>query len=400
MSDRDSDRREIARLRSELARLEAENRRLAEVDRRKDSFLAVLSNELRNPLAPIRNSSEALHRAAPGSEQAQRALDVIDRQVGQLARLVDDLLDMIRVSRGKIELRRERLELNELVRCTLADHRPEFEAGHVTLVVDISPRPLYVEGDRNRLTQVVGNLLHNAIKFTAPGGRAAVAVDHDEGTNGAVLRVADNGRGMTSEVLASLFQPFVQAERGDEPDRDGLGLGLALVKGLVEHHGGEVSAHSAGLGQGAELIVRLPLSDGPAPAEQLPTAPARVPRRVLIIEDNLDAATSLRFVLELDDHQIEVAGDGAEGIARARQFKPDVVLCDIGLPDMNGYDVARAFRADDALAQTFMVALSGYASPEDRTRAAQAGFDEHLAKPVTIESIEEMLARAIERPRR
>jgi two-component system CheB/CheR fusion protein len=386
-------------LREDLARLESVNQQLADADRRKDSFLAVLSHELRNPLAPIRSSIDALHRATPGSEQAQRALDVIDRQVGQLARLVDDLLDATSVARDKLQLRRERLELNELVRCTLADHRPEFEEHQVSLVVDISPQPLYVEGDWNRLTQVVGNLLHNAIKFTAPGGRATVAVSQDEDTRRAVLRVTDDGRGMTADVIASLFQPFMQAERGDEPGKGGLGLGLALVKGLVEHHGGAVSAHSPGLGQGAELVVWLPLTDGPAPAEPLRAGPTPVPRRVLIIEDNLDAATSLRFVLELDAHQVEVAGDGTEGIARARRFKPDLVLCDIGLPNMDGYEVARAFRADHELAHTFMVALSGYALPEDRTRAAQAGFDGHLAKPVAIESIEELLALSSERLR-
>lgn len=398
MTDRDSDR-EIAKLREKVARLEAANRRLTDAARRKDTFLAMLSHELRNPLAPIRNSIEALHRATPGGDQARRAVDVIDRQVGQLARLVDDLLDVTRVSRDKIQLRCERLELNELVRCTLADHRREFEERQVSLVVDISPYPLYVDGDWNRLTQVVGNLLHNAVKFTGPGGRAAVAVSRDEATRQAVLRVADNGVGMAPDVLGTLFQPFMQAERGDEPSKGGLGLGLALVKGLVEHHGGEVSAHSAGVGQGAELVVRLPLTEAPAPAQPLRPEPAPTPRRVLIIEDNLDAATSLRFVLELDQHQVEVAVDGHEGIARARQFNPDVVLCDIGLPDMDGYEVVRAFRGDNALAHTFIVALSGYALPEDRTRAAQAGFDGHLAKPVAIESIEELIASSGRRVR-
>jgi two-component system CheB/CheR fusion protein len=355
--------------------------------------MAVLSHELRNPLAPITNSLYILDHAVPGGEQANRAQAVIGRQVGQLARLVDDLLDVTRISHNKIPLQRQRLDLNELVRRTLEDHRPQFEANEVLIELAPAPKPVLVSGDRNRLAQVVGNLLQNAAKFTGPGGRVRAIVSVDSEGKLAVVRVADTGVGMAPEMLARLFQPFSQADATLDRSKGGLGLGLALVKGLVELHGGTISAHSPGLGQGAEFVVRLPLAleETATDAPALPRAPGGR-RRVLIIEDNIDAADSLREALEFSEHEVEVAYNGPAGIAKARKYKPEVVFCDIGLPGMDGFDVARAFRADDALRGTYLVALSGYAQPEDVLRASEAGFDQHLAKPPSLERLEQALA--------
>jgi PAS domain S-box-containing protein len=366
---------------------------LREADRRKDEFLAVLSHELRNPLAPIRNSLHILERAAPGGDQARRAQTVIDRQVGHLSHLVDDLLDVTRISRNKIRLERQVLELNDLVRRTIEDHRSLFEKNEVHVEAKFAPEPIMVDADGTRLAQVVGNLLQNAAKFTSRGQHTTVSVSVDRAQQQAVISVSDTGVGMTPEVLARLFQPFMQADTTLDRSKGGLGLGLALVKGLVELHGGTIGARSDGLGKGAEFVVRLPLAIEAGEAAEARLA-SRKPagRRVLIIEDNIDAADSLREVLEFGEHEIAVAYNGPEGIAKAREFRPEVVLCDIGLPGMDGFEVARAFRADEGLKGTYLVALSGYALPEDLQRAEEAGFDRHLAKPPSLEKIEEALA--------
>jgi PAS domain S-box-containing protein len=322
---------------------------LREEDQRKNEFMAVLSHELRNPLAPIKNSLYILDRAAPGGDQARRAEQVISRQVDQLSRLVNDLLDVTRISRNKVQLQCQRLELNELVRRTLEDYRTIFDENEVRLRLEPAPEPVFVNADWNRLAQVVGNLLTNAAKFTGRGGHVSIAIATDGAARSAVVRVADTGVGMAPEMLSRLFQPFAQAETTLDRSRGGLGLGLALVKGLVELHGGEVSASSTGLGQGTEIVVRLPLevAEASLPA---PSHPASAPRgrRVLVIEDNLDAADSLREVLEFGLHEVIVAYNGPEGLSKAREFRPEVVLCDIGLPGMDGFEVARAFRADEA----------------------------------------------------
>ncbi len=373
---------------------------LREADRRKNEFLAVLSHELRNPLAPIRNSLFILERASPGSDQARRAQAVIDRQTGQLARLVDDLLDVTRITSNKIQLQRERIDLNEVVRRALEDQRSLLEANGVLLDLDAIPGRVLVNADRNRLAQVVDNLLQNAGKFTARGGTVRASVSVERVARRAVIRVADTGAGMASETLARLFQPFMQADATLDRSKGGLGLGLALVKGLVELHGGTVSAHSDGLGKGAEFVVRLPLETlAHENARRVATNGETKRRRVLIIEDNVDAADSLREVLSFDDHEVEVAYNGPDGLARAREFDPEVVLCDIGLPGMDGFEVARAFRSDEALRDAFLVALSGYALPEDLLRAREAGFDRHLAKPPSLEKLEELLAEVPARGR-
>ncbi len=376
--------------------LKAANLQLVESDRRKNEFLAVLSHELRNPLAPISNSLHVLERAAPGGNQAKRAKEVIDRQVVHLAHLVDDLLDVTRVSRNKIQLQLTRVDLCDIVRRSVEDQRSLFERAEVHLEADIPGEPLLVHADATRVAQVVGNLLQNAAKFTGRGGvtRVCVASSASDGAPGhALVRVADTGVGMEPETLAGIFQPFMQADKTLDRTKGGLGLGLALVKGLVELHGGLVTAASGGLGKGAEFVVQLPL-DGSRRADSGPDRAAgpRRRRRVLIIEDNIDAADSLRDALDLGDHDVEVAYSGPEGIERARTFRPEVVLCDIGLPGMDGFAVARAFRADEALKGVFLVALSGYALPEDVQRAAEAGFERHLAKPPSLEKLEGLLA--------
>jgi two-component system CheB/CheR fusion protein len=354
----------------------------------------MLSHELRNPLAPIRSGLYILERATPGGEQAKRAMAVIDRQVSHMTRLIDELLDITRISRGKIRVQRERVDLCDLMRRAADDHRALFSAAGLQFDVAACEAPLYTDGDPTRLLQVIGNLLTNAAKFTPSGGRAGLSIHADNGS--AAIRVRDTGVGIAPELLDKLFVPFVQAEASLDRSKGGLGLGLSLVRGLVELHGGTVTVHSAGLGAGTEVTVTLPL------AASEPRVPERSPVwvegnvdtafRVLVIEDNLDAADSLKEAFELDGHRVETAHDGPEGIAKARVFHPDVVLCDIGLPGIDGFEVARQMRADPALSTTPLVALSGYAGEEDVARSKEAGFDRHLAKPPDLAVLERTLA--------
>jgi two-component system CheB/CheR fusion protein len=368
---------------------------LREVDQRKNEFLAVLSHELRNPLTPVRNSLYVLRNAVPGSAQAKRAEDVIDRQTTQLARLVDDLLDITRVSQNKIRLRLARLDLNEVVQRALEDHRLLFEEREITINPSLSPEPLFINGDDARLAQVVGNLLSNAAKFTPRGGSVTIRTVKQSARRRAQLWVIDTGTGLEPATLRRLFQPFMQAEMTLDRSEGGLGLGLALVKSLVEMHGGEVCAHSEGPGRGTELVVELPLlSTAAVSGVTLEAAHAPRCRRVLIIEDNIDAADSLREALEFGGHIVEISHNGPEGLQKARVFNPEVVLCDIGLPEMDGYELARAFQQDESLKGAYLIALTGYALPDDLERAARAGFKRHLAKPPSIEALEEVLACA------
>jgi PAS domain S-box-containing protein len=373
-------------------KLRASNLELAEADRRKNDFMAVLSHELRNPLAPIRNSTYILERAVPGGEQSRRAVAVIERQAGQLARLVDDLLDVTRITRNKIQLQRETIELNDLAQHTIEDQRSLFDRAEVRLEFNPAPAPVFVDVDRNRVAQIIGNLLQNAAKFTGRGGSTRITITTEAAEKRAVIQIADTGVGMAPEMLSRLFQPFSQADSTLDRSKGGLGLGLALAKGLAELHGGDVTANSAGLGQGAEFVVRLPLAMEKPATPQPGASATKSHRRVLVIEDNLDAADSLRDVLAFGEHEIEVAYNGPDGIAKARKFRPEVVLCDIGLPGMDGYEVARAFRADATLKGAFLVALTGYALPEDLERAQAAGFARHLAKPPSLEKLGEILA--------
>jgi PAS domain S-box-containing protein len=370
---------------------------LREADRRKDEFLAILSHELRNPLAPIRNSVYLLARADPAGPQAARARQVIDRQTRHLTRLVDDLLDVTRISRGKIELQPVRLDLRDVVRKTADDVRSMFEQSGVELRVEHCAGPLWVNADPTRMAQVVGNLLHNAMKFTPRGGKVVVAAGADAGR--AEVVVHDTGIGIDAPDLGHLFEPFAQADRTLARSQGGLGLGLALVRGLVEQHGGAVAARSEGPGRGSEFRISLPLAaSDPAAAGGAAGGGAPSRSRILIVEDNADAAQSLAEVLQLRGHEVRIARDGRSGIEAAGELRPDVVLCDIGLPDIDGYAVARALRANPDLEHTRLVAVSGYAQPEDQERARQAGFEAHLPKPASLEKLDELFERPVRAP--
>ncbi|HVO13328.1 MAG TPA: ATP-binding protein [Vicinamibacteria bacterium] len=385
-------RRSLFQLQRTAGALREVEQALRDADRRKTEFLALLSHELRNPLAPITSSLHVLEQAAPGGEQARRAREVIGRQVAQLVRMVDDLLEVTRLTRGRIKLQRRPLELRDLVRRTIEDHRSLFDGSGIGLRFEAAAGPVRVHADENRIAQVVGNLLTNAAKFTSRLGRVTVSVAADAAASRAVLRVADDGAGIAPEMLPWLFEPFTQADTTLDRSRGGLGLGLALVKGLVEQHGGTVEAASDGPGRGAVFTVRLPLAPDAAATDRPPAPPRPASRRVLVIEDGVDAAESLRELLEIEGHCVAVCYDGAAGIRKAREFRPELVLCDIGLPQMDGYEVARAFRADAQLASARLIALTGYAQPEDLERAAAAGFARHLAKPPDVTRLREVLA--------
>jgi PAS domain S-box-containing protein len=379
----------------------AERRLLDELrgaDRRKGEFIAVLSHELRNPLSAIRSGLDVLEQLdALGGDGARAHCDaargVIDRQVRHLVHLVDDLLDTTRISQNKIQLQRQPVDLVRLVRESIEDNRANLEARGVNVEVRVGPGPLVASVDAVRIAQVIANLLSNAAKFTPAGGSATVSLESRDGA--AILTVADTGSGIEPAVMPRLFEPFVQAERTLDRTDGGLGLGLALVRGLVALHGGEVTAHSAGSGQGASFVVRLPLPAevGVGPAAGAPPTAARRRRRVLVIDDNRDVARGLQLLLEIDGHDVAVAWDGVQGLEVARAFKPDIVFCDIGMPGLDGYGVARALRADPELRAVTLVALTGYAQAADRAKATELGFDEHLAKPADVARLRDLLAR-------
>ncbi|MEQ1506523.1 MAG: PAS domain-containing protein [Myxococcota bacterium] len=366
---------------------------LEEADRRKDQFLALLAHELRNPLAAVRSAADvlALDRSSGGPIAAR---DAIVRQVGHMARMLEDLFDISRMSTGKLLIRAEPIELGALVAEVVDDHRGDLERDGIAVEVSLADEPLYVRGDPTRIAQIVSNLLHNAGKYTARGGAIAVAIDGS--AFDARISVADTGTGIDPALLPRLFEPFVQGERVLDQSRGGLGLGLALVRGLVEVHRGRVDAHSDGIGHGSRFTVTLPLGEPPTHADPEPL-PSGAARRILIVEDNDDAAEMLRLLLEYDGHVVEVASDGAQAIDRARAFVPEVVLCDIGLPgDLDGYDVARAIRAMPDGGGGVLVALTGYGQADDLDRARAAGFDRHVTKPVDPDELQ----RIIVTPRR
>jgi PAS domain S-box-containing protein len=362
-----------------------------ETDRRRTEFLGVLSHELRNPLAPIRNSIHILE-TVPEGPQATRARQVIRRQAEHLTRLVDDLLDATRISRGKVQLRREVVDLRNVVRRTCEDHRSMFADAELEMSLDFPAGPVWADVDPIRIAQVIGNLLHNAHKFTPPGGAVTVRLRGRRGR--AEVSVRDDGAGIDPAQVARMFEPFAQEDRSLARTRGGLGLGLALSKGLVELHGGTITARSDGAGKGSEFTISLPMVEGTtAPAaDRAGVSQARVRRRVLVIEDNADAAQSLADVLQLEGHEVTIARNGTVGVQLARELKPDLVICDLGLPDLDGFEVGRTLRADDSLRATRLIALSGYAQPEDIERARNAGFEAHLPKPAPLEQLDSLLA--------
>jgi signal transduction histidine kinase len=382
-------------LMAQTAQLREQARALKEADEKKNDFLGLLAHELRNPLAPMSNSLALLRHAAPGADVGQ-AHAILERQLRHLVRLIDDLLDVTRISRGKIHLRRQRLDLAQLLRHCAADLRASVERKELRMELALPGEPIWVAADDTRLSQVFGNILGNAVKFTDAGGRIMVSAERDAGARQARVRIADTGRGMSAALLERLFTPFSQDDSELARSSGGLGLGLALVKGLVELHGGRVEARSEGPGRGAEVVVSLPLGEAPprgAQAAAPEAAPPVHPRRILIVEDNADAAQSLRAVLELEGHQVRVEHTGPAALEAAESFLPEVVLCDIGLPGMDGYEVARALCRDANRERPLLIALTGYAAQTDRQRTADAGFDAHFAKPPDLARLHELLAR-------
>jgi signal transduction histidine kinase/DNA-binding response OmpR family regulator len=370
-------------------------RGIQEADRRKDEFLGMLAHELRNPLAPMRNAVHILDLVSPKDPVLEQARDVIDRQVTHMTRLVDDLLDATRIARGKILLRKEQCDLARIVRQTVADYRSLFDASGVRLASEVPETALWTEGDPTRLAQAVGNLLHNAHKFTDPGGTVIARLVAAEGGRMAVLTIRDTGVGIDAAILPHVFEVFRQAEQGLDRSRGGLGLGLTLVKGLVEMHGGAVLVTSDGPGKGSEFTIRLPLSTGPAPQLETKHAEPRTvgaKRRILVIDDNRDAAEMIRSLLTREGHDVLAAFTGPAGLEAVLASRPEIVLCDIGLPGMDGYQIARQVRQDPAVADAYMIALTGYGREEDKERSRQAGFDLHMTKPIDFTSLRRALS--------
>jgi PAS domain S-box-containing protein len=381
-------------------------KRLAEdlrsADRRKNEFLAVLAHELRNPLAPIRNAVRYLKEVGPPQKDLQDAREIIDRQVDQMIRLVDDLLELSRITQRMVEVRKVRMELTPVVHTAVEAARPMIQARRHELSVSIPEEPIWLEADPVRLAQVLSNLLQNAAKYTDPGGHIWVAVRRDG--REVVFSVRDTGIGLAPESLDSIFEMFTQVSSVEQRKEGGLGIGLALVRGLVELHGGTVEARSAGLGQGSEFVVRLP-----APAAR--GFPAGVPgqvaapsargsrQRILVVDDNHDSADSLRMLLALHGHEIRTAYDGVHALAEVDEFRPGIVLLDIGLPRMDGYEVARAIRQRPWGERVVLVALTGWGLDDDRRRAREAGFDHHITKPAEVTDLENLLRSAAERLR-
>jgi PAS domain S-box-containing protein len=361
---------------------------LRDNDRRKDEFLAMLAHELRNPLAPILSAVQVLKHGSPVDPRLGKMRDVIERQAAQLTRLVDDLLDVARITQGKIELRREPVDLATIVARGVETSRPLIEArGHV-LTLSVPDDGMQVEGDTARLAQVVANLLNNAATYTAEGGHIWLTAERsgDE----AVLRVRDDGIGIPSADLPFVFDLFSQAHRSIDRAHGGLGVGLTLVRSLVEMHGGRVQATSGGPGHGSEFVVHLPVLVQTVPtttATDASTPPAAPNCRVLVVDDNADAAESMALLLQLEGHEVEMAFDGRSALMVARRLRPAVVLLDIGLPGMSGYEVARELRREAATRGAVLIALTGYGQAEDRARSRAAGFDHHLTKPVDHDAL-------------
>jgi signal transduction histidine kinase/ActR/RegA family two-component response regulator len=361
-------------------RLAQKRKALARADRAKEELLAMLAHELRNPLGTISNALQVLQMKGEGDTTRQRAIDAAERQVLHQAMLIDDLLEASRVTRGQVELQCESLDLAELVRETVAGYGETLKQAGLTLQLDLNEEPLRVRGDRLRLSQTLSNLLDNAVKFTPTGGRLTVRAARTAGGRRAEVSVLDDGAGVQPEDLPHVFEVFAQGDHSLDRARGGLGVGLAVVKGLVEMHGGEVEARSAGPGKGSEFSFRIPLEPAAQPESQ--PAAANGARRILVVEDNPDAAEMMRDFLELSGHEVAIAASGIDGVAAARKFHPEVVLCDLGLPGMSGFEVAAELRRDPATSRARLIAVTGYGRDEDRRRSKAAGFDLHLTKPV------------------
>ena len=356
-------------------------RELQESDRRKDEFLATLAHELRNPLAPLRNGLEMMHLARDNPNVLDEAWNMMNRQLGQMVRLIDDLMDLSRINRGKLELRKQRIDLSRVIQQAIETSRPMIQAAEHQLILSIPPSPVEVEADFTRLSQVFGNLLNNAAKYTDRGGRISVSMERDN--NKAIVKIRDNGIGIPSDMLIRIFETFTQVDHSLEKAQGGLGIGLSLVKWLVELHGGTVEARSEG--QGSEFIVRLPAltaSISTNITRQTDDRTGTSARRILVVDDNRDAAVSLAMMLKLMGHETSTAHDGLEAIDVAEKSPPDLILLDIGMPKLNGYDTARRIRAKSWGREIKLIALTGWGQDEAKRKSFEAGFNAHMVKPV------------------
>ena len=380
---------------------ERENRRLVaqlrDADRQKDDFLASLAHELRNPLGVVSNAFAILPKTQMPEPVSQELRDIIGRQISVMGRLVDDLLDVSRISRGQIGLTREPCDFAAIVRQTVDDYRAILDSKGLQLKLDVPSQPVWVAGDSTRLAQSISNLLQNAGKFTIAGDTVTVKLVDIADEHCAVLSVRDTGIGMEPDFLARVFEPFSQSDQGIGRRQGGLGIGLSLVKGLIEMQGGQVHASSEGLGHGSEITIRLPIQQnfsGLRDASSKPSISHADPPgsyRILVVDDNSLAARTLQIFLEDKGHKVELAATGPQGLEKARQFLPQVVLCDIGLPGLDGYSVARQLRQELGSEKMFMIAVSGYGQEEDQQRAKSAGFDGYLVKPISLKDLERLL---------
>ena len=380
-------------------RLALLNQQLREQDKRKDEFIATLSHELRNPLSPILAAAKIVTSAAVSPAQLKRAQSIIERQLNRMALLLDDLLDVARITQGKLKLKKEVVILTDLIDAAIESVRPLLETKSQLLLSHLPPRPVEVVGDALRLSQVISNLLMNAVKYSPMGGR----IDLTCSAEGEALSIAvkDNGVGIPRESIDGVFQMFTQLDGESDRAQGGLGIGLALVKGLAELHGGTVEARSEGKGHGSEFVVRLPLTKPAAPPKTAPLPPpleaSPKRRRILVADDNPDAAGSLAMLLELEGHDVRVAHLGRAALSLAETFRPDTVFLDIGMPDLSGYEVARLLRDASWTQSLRLIALTGWGQESDRLRAMEAGFDHHLVKPVDLKRLEEILRQDLPR---
>ncbi|MBX9680282.1 MAG: PAS domain S-box protein [Gemmataceae bacterium] len=372
---------------------------LKDADKRKDEFLAMLAHELRNPLSPIRNSIHLMRLDPKRSAASDRALEIAERQVKNLCRLVDDLLDVSRITRGKIKLDKEPIDLHVVAARSVESVASLMEAHGHELSLSLGNRGVRVEGDATRLEQVICNLLNNAAKYTPNGGRIRLSVVHEG--NEAIVRVTDNGVGIPAEILPTMFDLFAQDKRSVDRSQGGLGIGLTIARRLVEMHGGTLTAHSKGKDQGSEFVARLPALQAPALPHgsadgQLPgSAPDRIGRlRILLVEDQREAAEMLMAILQFWGHQVFVAYDGPTGLDAALKYKPEVVLMDIGLPGMSGLEVAQRLQSEPGFRNTLFIAITGYGDDDFRRQSREAGFTHHLVKPVNLATLESLLKEA------
>jgi two-component system CheB/CheR fusion protein len=367
---------------------------LRDADRRKDEFLATLAHELRNPLAPIRNSLHILDMAGTPNPAVEYVRDMMERQVNHLVRLVDDLMEVSRITRGRIELRRERVELEAVIRSAVETSQPFIEAGGHQLVLDVPAEPLTLEADPIRLAQVFANLLNNAAKYTEKPSRIWLTAGREGGS--AVVSIRDQGIGIPAELLPHVFEMFTQVDTARRGSQSGLGIGLSLARNLVQLHGGTVTATSAGPGEGSEFVVRLPLAGGlRADRTKAPADPASLhPLRVLVVDDNRDAADSLAMMLKFLGAEVRVVYEGPAALREMESFSPNLLLLDLGMPDMDGYEVARRIREHPAFHDVILIALTGWGQEEDRRRSHTSGFDHHLIKPTGIDALRALLASA------